>query len=175
MRAVPLLVLIAFAGGVFEAGLGSVSAASASAAGASLSQAASIAGAIGIGSFLCQIPAGLAADRFPLRSVFTGAALLLLAASGALFFVGRAPWLLWGIGLVWGGVGGALYTLTMVEVARVFAGGAAALITGYTAGGTLGPAASGAAVQVGGLTGLAGLLTVLALATLVAARRMPPD
>ena len=45
-------------GGVFEAGLGSVSAAYASGTGLGLSAAASVAGAIGVGSFLCQYPAG---------------------------------------------------------------------------------------------------------------------
>lgn len=178
MRTVPLLVVIAFSGGVFEAGLGSVSAANAAASGLSLSGAASVAGAIGVGSFLCQLPAGLAADRFTLRQVFTTAALLLLAASLAFALSGVAPWLMWGSGLVWGGVGGALYTLTMVEVAHQFqgratAGGAAAMITGYTAGATAGPVASGAALQYGGIAGLAGLLAALACATWFAARSVP--
>ncbi|WBY03607.1 MFS transporter [Ramlibacter tataouinensis] len=175
IRRVPLLVLIAFSGGVFEAGLGSISAAHASAMGLSLSAAATVAGAIGMGSFACQYPAGLAADRFALRSVFTVAALLLLASSVALAFTPQWPWLLWGVGALWGAVGGALYTLTMVEVAHVFAGratagGAAAMITGYTAGGTAGPVAAGAALQWGGIGGMAAALGLLAAATVVAAR-----
>ena len=178
MRTVPLLVVIAIAGGVFEAGLGSVSAANASSLGLDLKTAASVAGAIGVGSFLCQLPAGLAADRFALRQVFMAAAVLLLASSVAFAFAGWAAWLLWGAGLVWGGVGGALYTLTMVEVAHQFhgratAGGAAAMITGYTAGATAGPVASGAALQWGGVPGLAGLLAALACATWMAARSVP--
>ncbi|TFZ07276.1 MFS transporter [Ramlibacter henchirensis] len=178
IRTVPLLVLIAFSGGVFEAGLSSVSAANASSTGLSLSGAASVAGAIGVGSFLCQIPAGLAADRFALRNVFAAAALLLLASSVAFAFAGRAPWLLWAVGVVWGGVGGALYTLTMVEVAHAFAGratagGAAAMITGYTVGATVGPVASGAALQWGGILGMAAVLGALAIATLMAARSVP--
>ncbi|WP_332814093.1 MFS transporter [Ramlibacter sp.] len=175
MRSVPLLVLIAFSGGVFEAGLGSIGAAHASAMGLGLSAAATVAGAIGVGSFACQYPAGLAADRFALRSVFTAAALLLLGSSIAAGFIAQAPWLLWGVGVVWGAVGGALYTLTMVEVAHVFAGratagGAAAMITGYTAGGTAGPVATGAALQYAGAAGMATVLGLLAVATLVAAR-----
>lgn len=178
MRTVPLLVLVAFSGGVFEAGLSSVSAANASASGLSLSGAASVAGAIGVGSFLCQVPAGLAADRFALRNVFSTAALLLLGSSVAFAFAVQAPWLLWAVGVVWGGVGGALYTLTMVEVAHVFqgratAGGAAAMITGYTAGATVGPVASGAALQWAGVPGMAALLGVLACATLAGARSVP--
>lgn len=179
LRAVPMLAFIAFAGGVFEAGLGSVSAAFASASGMSLGRAASVAGAIGVGSFLCQYPAGLAADRFKASSVFSVAAALLLAASAAVAAAGQAPWLLWPAGLVWGGVGGALYTLTMIRVAHEFAGratagAAAAMITGYTAGGALGPVVSGAALQAAGVPGLSAWLSMMAVATLVAARRMAP-
>ena len=179
LRMVPWLALLAFCGGVFEAGLGAVGAAHASESGLSLRAAASVAGAIGVGSFLLQYPAGWAADRYAMRTVFSGAALALLAASLAMAFAGQAPWLLWVSGLVWGGVGGALYTLTMVQVAHAFdgratAGGAAAMITGYTWGGTLGPVASGSALQGGGTPGLALLLGLLALGALGAARRAAP-
>lgn len=179
LRMVPWLALLAFCGGVFEAGQGAVGAAHAAENGLSLRAAASVAGAIGVGSFLFQYPAGWAADRFALRSVFSGAALALLAASMAMGFAVHAPWLLWVSGLVWGGVGGALYTLTMVQVAHAFAGratagGTAAMITGYTWGGTLGPVASGSALQFGGAPGLALLLSLMALGALGAARRAVP-
>jgi MFS family permease len=172
LRAVPMLALMAFAGGVFEAGLNSVSAAYASAQGMSLGAAASVAGAIGVGSFLCQYPAGWVADHVRLHRVFGGAALLLLAASAAVAFAARAPWILWPVGLVWGGVGGALYTLCMVQVAHVFegrgtAGGTAAIITGYTLGGMLGPLASGATLQWASTPGLAVMLGALALGALL--------
>jgi MFS family permease len=176
-RQVPWLAALALAGGVFEAGLSSVGAAHASATGQSLSTAATVAGVIGVGSFLCQYPAGVAADRLSLRTVFTGAALLLLASSVAVGWAGHWPALLWICGAVWGGVGGALYTLTMVQVAHAFAGratagGAAAMISGYTLGGTIGPLASGSALQAGGTPGLASALAVMAVLTLVAARRV---
>jgi hypothetical protein len=45
------------------------------------------------------------------------------------------------------------------------------VITGYTWGGTLGPLVNGSVLQVAGLPGLAALLTLLALGTLVAATR----
>lgn len=176
LRTVPWLALLAFCGGVFEAGLGAVGAAHASATGSSLRTAASVAGAIGVGSFLLQYPAGWAADRYRLRAVFTAAAGALLVSSAAMAFASQAPWLLWACGAVWGGVGGALYTLTMVQVAHAFhgrpvAGGTAAMITGYTWGGTLGPVASGWSLQAGGTLGLALLLSGLGLAALLAARR----
>ena len=180
LRAVPWLAALAFCGGVFEAGLGAVGAAHASASGMSLRAAASVAGAIGVGSFLLQYPAGWAADRCSMRSVFTFAAVALLLASIGMAFAVQAPWLLWACGLVWGGVGGALYTLTMVQVAHAFAGratagGAAAMITGYTWGGTLGPVASGSALEGGGAPGLALLLALLAAAAVLAARRATSD
>jgi MFS family permease len=179
LRAVPWLAALAFAGGVFEAGLSAIGAAHASALGMDLRTATSVAGAIGVGSFLLQYPAGWAADHVPVRRVFTGAALLLVLASAAIAFADRAPWLLWACGLVWGGVGGALYTLSIIQVAHAYAGratagGAAAMITGYTWGGTLGPLASGWTLQAAGLAGLAVLLFVLALGALAAARRLAP-
>lgn len=177
LKMVPWLALLAFCGGVFEAGLGAVGSAYASAGGLGLGAAATVAGTIGVGSFLCQYPAGWAADRWPLRTVFTVSAAALLVTSLAMALAAQAPWLLWVCGLVWGGVGGALYTLTMVQVAHAFAGratagGAAAMITGYTWGGTLGPVASGAALEAGGTTGLAACLAVLAMGGVVAARRV---
>ena len=142
----------------------------------SLSAAASVAGAIGVGSFLFQYPAGWVADHVALRWVFRGAALTLLLASACFRYAAEWPWLLWPVGFVWGGVGGALYTLCMVQVAHVFAGrgaagGAAAIITGYTLGGMAGPLASGAALQWAGPPGLSGLLGTLALLALAGSAR----
>lgn len=177
LQAVPWLVALAFAGGLFEAGLSAITAAHAASTGMSLRTAASAAGAIGVGSFLLQYPAGWAADHFDLRRVCTGAALLLVLASIGIAFAGHAPWLLWACGLVWGGVGGALYTLSIVQVAHAFdgratAGGAAAMITGYTWGGTLGPLGSGTVLETAGLAGLAALLLTMALGAFAAARRL---
>ncbi|NML47374.1 MFS transporter [Ramlibacter sp. G-1-2-2] len=174
LRAVPWLTALAFAGGVFEAGLSAIEAAHASSLGLDLRSAATVAGAIGVGSFLVQYPAGWSADHMPVRRVFGGAAVALALASVAVGFAGSAHWLLWACGLVFGGAGGALYTVAIVQVAHAYAGratagGAAAVITGYTWGGTLGPLVSGVALQAGGLPAFAGVLTVLAVATLVAA------
>jgi MFS family permease len=177
LRAAPWLAALAFAGGVFEAGLSAIGAAHASSLGMDLRTAISVAGAIGVGSFLFQYPAGWAADHVPVRRMFTLAALLLALASVAIAFADRAPWLLWVCGLLWGGVGGALYTLSIIQVAHAYAGrgtagGAAAMITGYTWGGTLGPLASGWTLQAAGLAGLAALLFLIALGALAAARRL---
>jgi MFS family permease len=182
--AVPYLVGIAFVGGVFEAGLSSISAANGASLGLSMGAAASIVGVLGLGSFLFQYPAGMAADKFAPRHVFTvaGAVLLLsvmLLAWGAQ--PGTPPakdrlWVLWVSALVWGGVGGALYTLTMIRVAHHFnsasvAAGTAAMITGYTLGGAVGPVVSGVSLQYAGTLGLSLWLGALALAVIMLARR----
>ena len=171
---VPALVVIAFVGGVFEAGLGSVSAANGANMGLSLAQAASIAGALGLGSFLFQLPAGLAADRFSQQTVFSVAGVLLLVSAVGFYFAAQYPWILWASAWIWGGVGGALYTLTMVRVAHDFsaasvAAGTAAMITGYTVGGALGPVISGAVLQWAGAIGLSFWLGTLALVVVGAA------
>lgn len=176
LRLVPALAVLAFIGGMFEAGQSSIGAAYAAASGDGLSVAASVAGVIGLGSFLCQYPAGMAADRLPARGLFSAAALLLLAASVGFALADEVHWVLWTSGLVWGGVGGAVYTLTMVQVAHTFegratAGGAAAMITGYTLGGTVGPVVSGAALAWGGAPAMAALLCLAACGALLAAQR----
>jgi MFS family permease len=181
LRIVPALVLIAFAGGVFEAGLSSASAANGASLGLSLAQASSIVGALGVGSFVFQYPAGLAADRFAPQRVFGTAGALLLLASAAFAFSAQAPWLLYATAVVWGGIGGALYTLTMIRVAHHFdarmgaqavASGTAAMITGYTLGGALGPVISGSALQWSGALGLAAWLSALSLIVIASSRRL---
>lgn len=181
VRLAPALVTIAFVGGVYEMGLTSITAANSAAMGLSLAAAAAVAGAIGVGSFVGQIPAGLAADKASSRTVFVTSGVVLVAAAAAL---GASAWagdvpvaVMWGAGLAWGGVGGALYTLTMIRVAHQFAStsaaaGTAAMISGYTLGGALGPPMAGALVQVGGLTALAGLLGALSLLVVALGARM---
>lgn len=182
MRLVPALVCIAFVGGVFEAGLSSVSAANGAQLGLSMAQASSIVGALGVGSFVCQFPAGLAADRFAPQRVFGIAGAVLLFASAAFAFAPQWQWLLYATAMVWGGVGGALYTLTMIRVSHHFnarmgaqavASGTAAMITGYTLGGALSPLIGGAVLQWMGAGGLSAWLCLLALCVMVASRRLP--
>lgn len=177
LRLVPALVLIAFAGGVFEAGLSSISAANGASLGLSLAQASSIVGALGVGSFVFQYPAGLAADRFAPQRVFGVAGLLLLIASIAFAASAQFTWLLYATAVIWGGVGGALYTLTMIRVAHHFdarmgaqaaASGTAAMITGYTLGGAVGSLISGSALQWFSAWGLALWLSLLSVGVMIA-------
>jgi MFS family permease len=176
LRAQPALAALAFAGGVFEAGLSSIAAAHGAERGLALAAATSIAGALGVGSFLLQYPAGWLADRLPISRVVGGAGVLLLI--GTVAFASSGSWteLLWVSAFLWGAVGGALYTLAMVRVSHDFAAssaiaGAAAMISGYTVGAALGPIAAGLALEQSGVAGLAGWLALLATSVLLAARR----
>lgn len=168
----PALAWAAVVGGVFEVGLGSITTAYGSQIGLNLAAATSIAGALGLGSFVCQYPIGWLADHLPARRLFAiGAGLLVLSAVA---FVQAAQWpaLIWVCAIVWGGVGGALYTLSMIRVAHDFAdssalAGTSAMIAGYTAGGALGPLVSGWVFDHLGVGGQGTWLAVLALSLLL--------
>jgi MFS family permease len=141
------------------------------------SQAITVAGTLGLGSFLFQLPAGLLADRVQPQRLYAAAGSMLFCSSLALLALGSAPWLLWACAFCWGGVGGALYTMTMVQTAHQFngpdtAGGAAAMILGYTLGGAIGPPVAGTALAVMGMPGLALWLGLVALGVLALARRV---
>lgn len=173
---VPGLVTIAFAGGVFEAGLGSITTAYGSQSGLSLGAAASLAGALGLGSFALQYPCGWLSDHVSPRTVFGWAGGLLLGASAAFAAAVFWPPVLWVCAFVWGAVGGALYTLTMIRVAHQFAStsaiaGTAAMITGYTVGGAVGPSFSGVMIDGFGALGQAAWLSVLSVVVLLLSRR----
>ena len=173
--AVPALVALAFAGGVFEAGLASITSAFGSQAGLSLAAAASLAGAMGTGSLLLQYPCGWLSDHASARRVFFVCGVVLLAASAAFAVASRWPPLLWICAAAWGGVGGALYTLTMIRVAHQFAqssavAATAAMITGYTAGAAAGPPLSGLLLDLGGAAGMSLWLCGLSLAVAALSR-----
>lgn len=180
LRFRPALVWAAIVGGVYEVGLSSVTTAYGSQMGLTLAAATSIAGAVGMGSFVLQYPVGWLADRLPLQRLFLVGAALLVVSALAFSQVGQHPWLMWLCAGVWGSVGGALYTLSMIAVAHDFAdtsalAGTSAMIAGYTAGGALGPVASGWMLDHWGVNGQAGWLGLLALSLLLMQARRPPD
>lgn len=178
VRRAPELVVVAFVGGVFEVGLSSLLTAFGAQSGLTLAAATSLAGALGLGSFVLQYPCGWLADHWPLRRLLGTAGILLLLAS--LGFALGTQWLpaWWASAFVWGAVGGALYTLTMIRVAQTAHGdtvaSTAAVIAGYTLGGTVGPALSGVMLELGGATAQMGWLTLLSLGVLGMAWRTPP-
>ena len=180
MRRVPALVAIAFAGGVFEAGLSSITSAHGADIGLSLAAATSLAGAVGVGSVSAQYPFGWLADRVAPGPLVVASGALLAAASIAFGFAPAWPPLLWASACAWGAVGGALYTFAMIRVAHVFAdssavAGTAAMISGYTVGAALGPTLSGLALDARGAGGQAVWLCVLALSVSAVGARLRDD
>jgi MFS family permease len=167
----PALAWAAVVGGVFEVGLGSVTTAYGSRTGLDLGAATSIAGALGLGSFALQYPIGWLADRMPMHKLFAGGAALLAVSGVAFAQAEQHPSLIWLCAALWGGVGGALYTLSMIRVAHDFASssalaGTSAMIAGYTAGGAIGPLVSGWAFDHFGVGGQGSWLALLALSLL---------
>lgn len=179
LRFRPALVWAAIVGGVFEVGLNSITTAYGSQTGLSLAAATSIAGALGAGSFVLQYPAGWLADHLPSRRLFALGALLLLFSALAFTQAAHWPALIWVCAALWGAVGGALYTLSMIRVAHDFAdtsalAGTSAMIAGYTAGGAIGPVVSGWVFDHFGVGGQGAWLGLLAISLLAIQLRPGP-
>jgi MFS family permease len=171
--AMPILLLAAFVGGIFEAGISNVGSVQTTRFGVSQERAVFFAGAIAFGSLAMQWPIGILADRVSYRSLLR-VSLVILIASSALAWLGWQSLTLWWISaLIWGGVGGALYTLAMISVGHQFRGAntaryASASIAAYTLGCIAGPFLTGAAFDLDPRRGVTALLFWVALAACVA-------
>ena len=115
-----------------------------------------------------QWPIGMLADRVPYQKLLR-ISLLVLIFSTACAWVGWQSLTLWWLSaLIWGGVGGALYTLAMISVGHQFRGAntaryASASIAAYTLGCITGPFMTGAAYDFDPRRGLTALLFAIAL------------
>jgi MFS family permease len=95
--------------------------------------------------------------------------LMILVTISALAWVGWQSLTLWWLSaLIWGGVGGALYTLAMISVGHQFRGVntarySSASIASYTLGCMAGPFLTGAAFDFDARRGVPALLFVVAL------------
>jgi MFS family permease len=158
-------------GGFFEAGLSSLLPLYGLAQGLSPTQSTLLVSASGLGSALMMLPAGLAADRWPVRQVGLFCARINLLGClllPALVMWPQLQWVSWGVAFVWGGAGGALYTLAMVHIGHRLQGEAlvrttSVLVLSYTLGSMCAPALGGMALQWAGAFGLPLLLTSVAL------------
>lgn len=176
----PGLVWAAVVGGVFEVGLGTITTAYGSEIGLNLATATSIAGALGMGSFALQYPLGWLADHVASRRLFALGAGVLALSGVAFAFATQWPALIWVCATLWGAMGGALYTLSMIRVAHDFAdssalAGTSAMIAGYTVGGSLGPLISGWAFDHVGVAGQGAWLALLAVSLLWLQGRSRPQ
>lgn len=178
LRAHPLIMTIGFVGGFFESGLTSILPLYGLALGMGAAAAALLVSASGLGSALMMLPAGLLADRPALQQrhggehgarvvILHACALVTLLATVLIPFVAGAPWLAAAVAFVWGGAGGSLYTLAMIDIGSreegiTLVNSTAVLVLSYTLGGVLAPALGAAMLDWAPVIGFPALLLAVA-------------
>lgn len=178
LRAHPLIMTVGFVGGFFESGLTSILPLYGLALGMGAAAAALLVSASGLGSALMMLPAGLLADRPALQRrhggehgarvvILHACALVTLLATVLIPFVAGAPWLAAAVAFVWGGAGGSLYTLAMIDIGSreegiTLVNSTAVLVLSYTLGGVLAPALGAAMLDWAPVIGFPALLLAVA-------------
>ena len=179
LRAAPLLMVAGATGGFFEAGSTGVLPLFGLAMGLSAAQSALLLAACGLGGVLAMAPVGELADRWPHRRIYVGCGAIALVASALMPLAAGWPALAYGVAFVWGGTGGALYTLAMVDIGQRSHGVhlvnfTAVLVLSYTLGGMVAPLLGGVALSLNPQWGLALLMTALSALATWALWREPP-
>lgn len=164
-RAVAMpLIAVAAISGLMESGASALLPSISMRIGFSFEAAAWLGTVIGAGSALLQPPAGHLADRWGVARTSLLAWVCVLVANVVLLAFASDPQsVLWAVGFALGGMGGAVYTLMIVELGHRLTGSnlvkaVAALVTAYSLGTAVGPTVGGATFDAGGLTSLALLL-----------------
>src|SRR5690606_567334 len=176
----PLTMAIGFVGGFFESGITSILPLYGLALGLGAAAAALLVSASGLGSALMMLPAGMLADRLAIhpsrrfgdafaarRLIMRGCATITLLATLVIPFVMGSPWLAAPVAFLWGGAGGCLYTMVMIDIGSRESGitlvnSTAVLVLSYTLGGVLAPALGAAALQWSPAAGFPALLLLVA-------------
>ena len=189
LRTHPMVMAIGFIGGFFESGLTAMLPLYGLALGLGATAAALLVSASGLGSALVMLPAGELADRMARhphqrwgnaaqsrRRLMRAGAGLTLAATLVIPFVAGTPWLAAPVAFVWGGAGGSLYTLVMIDIGSreqgiTLVNSTAVLVMSYTLGGVLAPALGAAALQWSPTVGFPALLLLVAGAGYALLRR----
>ncbi|MEN9844827.1 MAG: hypothetical protein RLZZ612_2656 [Pseudomonadota bacterium] len=182
LRAHPVIMIAGGVGGFFESGISGLLPLYGLALEWSAPQSALLVSASGLGSALMMLPMGIWADRMaqdpqqrwgtPLQARLTlMQTCALLTALTTLIVPWVADWtvLAWPLVFLWGGIGGSLYTLSMIAIGDREQGlplvqATAVLVMSYTLGGTLAPALGGWMLDVSPRIGFVALL--LSVATL---------
>jgi hypothetical protein len=102
-----------------------------------------------------------------------------LAGTLLIPFVAGQPWLAAPVAFVWGGAGGCLYTLAMIDIGSreqgiTLVNSTAVLVMSYTLGGVLAPALGAAALQWSPVLGFPALLVGVAALGVWLLRRPEP-
>ncbi len=184
IRAQPVIMLAGFVGGFFEVGLGSILPLYGLTLGLGTGAAALLVSVSGLGGTLAALPVGMLADRF--KSPAQGRRTLMAVCAGLIFlstcaspWVGQHHGLIWPMAFIWGGAGGALYTLSMTDIGArekglTLVNATAVLVLTYTLGGLVASSISGAMLEASFALGFPALLMAVAavsLAALLNARR----
>jgi MFS family permease len=173
LRVAPFLLVAGAVGGFFEAGSTGVLPLYGLAVGMTAGMSALLVSAAGLGGVLTMAPVGILSDRLPMRPLRLACGVLIALASALTLLVPQWPPLGYGVAFVWGGAGGAIYTLAMVDAGRRGKGVelvnfTAVLVLSYTLGGTLAPLLGGLALSLAPGWGLSLLMTAVAtLATVL--------
>lgn len=180
----PIIMLAGFVGGFFETGVTGILPLYGLELGLAPAQAALLVSASGIGGVLIMMPAGMVADRFrdpvqgrhTLMRVF---AAVMLVATCTMPFVAHTIWLAWPLVFLWGGAGGTLYTMAMIDIGArekgiTLVNSTAVLVLTYTLGGLVASSASGALLDWSPRLGFPAVLIVVAALGLGALLRFRP-
>ena len=174
----PIIMLAGFTGGFFESGITAILPLYALALGWGASVAALLLAASGLGSALLMIPAGMLADRWRnpaqgRRNMMVVFAAITLLATCAVPLIASQHWLAWPVALLWGGAGGCLYTLAMIDIGSRETGitlvnSTAVLVLSYTLGSVVASASGSALLQFAPTYGFPTLLILVAAIGLAA-------
>jgi len=165
LRLHPFIMAVGFVGGFFESGLTAILPLYGLSLGLGATAAALLVSASGLGSALMMLPAGMLADRMAHHpqqrwgsaaqarwQLMRGCAYVTLGATLVIPWVANTPWLAAPVAFLWGGAGGCLYTLAMIDIGSreqgiTLVNSTAVLVLSYTLGGVLAPALGAAALQ----------------------------
>ena len=177
----PIIMLAGFVGGFFESGITSILPLYGLALNLSASNAALLVSASGLGSTLMMLPVGMLADRWTdktagRRSMMIVLSFVTLVATCSIPFVAHITALAWPIVFLWGGAGGSLYTLAMIDIGSreqgiTLVNSTAVLVLNYTLGGMLASGSSGALLDWSPTLGFPLMLTSVALVGWIALLR----